>query len=610
MSGGSQLRLSQLLPGTPLGEALHRAHDRGAVVGGTSAGASIMSDFMISMGEEGVTPRQRASQISAGLGLVRGVVVDQHFDQRSRYGRLMSVIAPSPHLLGIGIDEDTAIVVTRRPRVHGPWRRRRLRGRLHDRRHRRRRRPGRRPDARVRGHRAHPARRVDLRPRRASPHRLRRAAPRPARLGRRRQGLTAASPRPAAPTHPPTATRGEAPMDRPIPTGPAAPDLRIVESRVYRGGNIWSYDPSIHLVVDLGVLEEYPSDTLPGFTDRLVELLPGLENHTCSKGVRAASSSGCGRAPGSGTWPSTSPCSCSRRPGTTSGAGRPAGQGQPRRLQRHLRLHQRGGRPGGRSPRRAPGEPPGPGGGGLRLRRRAGGLPDPGRAHRVRPVDRGHPRGGGQPRHPLHPAQQRQPGAARPGRAPAADPRHDDVEDQRAGRRHRRRQGHDHQAARLGGPAGAQAGDGALGRGRGRRRPADRLPGGRQAARRQPRSRGVPQPGQRRRGARGVRGGRGPVPPRLRHRRVDGDRPRLPLPHRRWPDAGHRRAGARARHRRRHAHRRRAGRDHQLRPAPRRRAREGAHQDQGGRRRRWSCCASRATRSTTCRPPTRWSSWR
>jgi len=112
MSGGSQLRLSQLLPGTPLGEALHRAHDRGAVIGGTSAGASIMSDFMISMGDEGITPRQRASQLSAGLGLVRGVVVDQHFDQRSRYGRLMSVIAPSPHLLGIGIDEDTAMVVT------------------------------------------------------------------------------------------------------------------------------------------------------------------------------------------------------------------------------------------------------------------------------------------------------------------------------------------------------------------------------------------------------------------------------------------------------------------------------------------------------------------
>ncbi len=112
LTGGSQLRLSQLLPGTPLGEALHRAHDRGCVVGGTSAGASVMSDFMISMGEEGLTPRQRGSQLSAGLGLLRGAIVDQHFDQRARYGRLLSVVAPSPHLLGIGIDEDTAIVVT------------------------------------------------------------------------------------------------------------------------------------------------------------------------------------------------------------------------------------------------------------------------------------------------------------------------------------------------------------------------------------------------------------------------------------------------------------------------------------------------------------------
>ena len=74
--------------------------------------------------------------------------------------------------------------------------------------------------------------------------------------------------------------------DRPTPTGPAAPDLRIVESRVYRGGNVWSYNPAIHLVVDLGVLEGYPSDTIEGFTDRLVELLPGLENHTCSRGVK------------------------------------------------------------------------------------------------------------------------------------------------------------------------------------------------------------------------------------------------------------------------------------------------------------------------------------
>ena len=71
MSGGSQLRLSQYFPGTPVGDALHRAHARGAVVAGTSAGASIMSEFMISMGDEGITPVQRASQISAGWACSR-----------------------------------------------------------------------------------------------------------------------------------------------------------------------------------------------------------------------------------------------------------------------------------------------------------------------------------------------------------------------------------------------------------------------------------------------------------------------------------------------------------------------------------------------------------
>ena len=72
--------------------------------------------------------------------------------------------------------------------------------------------------------------------------------------------------------------------DRPVPTGPAAPDLAIVETRVYRGPNIWSYGPAIHLVVDLGSLEEYPSDTLPGFTDQLLAWLPGVGEHSCSRG--------------------------------------------------------------------------------------------------------------------------------------------------------------------------------------------------------------------------------------------------------------------------------------------------------------------------------------
>jgi len=65
-----------------------------------------------------------------------------------------------------------------------------------------------------------------------------------------------------------------------------SPDLAILETRVYRGANVWSYEKAIHLVVDLGSLEEHPSNTLPGFTDNLLEMLPGLREHSCSRGRR------------------------------------------------------------------------------------------------------------------------------------------------------------------------------------------------------------------------------------------------------------------------------------------------------------------------------------
>src|SRR6188768_3546049 len=64
------------------------------------------------------------------------------------------------------------------------------------------------------------------------------------------------------------------------------PDLTIIETRVYRGANVWSYEKSIHLVVDLGSLEQFPTNTLPGFTDDLVAMLPGLREHSCSRGRR------------------------------------------------------------------------------------------------------------------------------------------------------------------------------------------------------------------------------------------------------------------------------------------------------------------------------------
>ncbi len=112
ITGGNQLKLTSFITGTPLGDAIHTAYRRGATVGGTSAGASILSDHMIASGAGGSTPKQRMSQLAVGLGLVSGVVIDQHFQQRNRYGRLMSLVAQSPSVLGIGVDEDTAAVIT------------------------------------------------------------------------------------------------------------------------------------------------------------------------------------------------------------------------------------------------------------------------------------------------------------------------------------------------------------------------------------------------------------------------------------------------------------------------------------------------------------------
>ena len=111
MTGGNQLRLSAVVTGTLFGEALHAAHRAGVAVGGTSAGASVLSTHMVAFGTGGATPKQRMTQLAAGLGLLPGCVIDQHFEQRNRYGRLLSLVAQSPSLLGIGIDEDTAAVV-------------------------------------------------------------------------------------------------------------------------------------------------------------------------------------------------------------------------------------------------------------------------------------------------------------------------------------------------------------------------------------------------------------------------------------------------------------------------------------------------------------------
>ena len=111
MTGGNQLRLSSVIGGTKLGEAILDAHGRGVVVAGTSAGASAVATHMMAFGSSGATPKHRMAHVSVGLGLLVNVVVDQHFEQRTRLGRLLAVVAQSPSLIGLGLDEDTAAVI-------------------------------------------------------------------------------------------------------------------------------------------------------------------------------------------------------------------------------------------------------------------------------------------------------------------------------------------------------------------------------------------------------------------------------------------------------------------------------------------------------------------
>ncbi len=111
ISGGNQLRLSTILGGTPVAKAIRRLNADGVHVAGTSAGAAIMPEHMISGGRSGSTPTPKSVSLSPGLGLTNSVVIDQHFRQRDRLGRLLAAIAYSPFLTGVGIDENTAIFI-------------------------------------------------------------------------------------------------------------------------------------------------------------------------------------------------------------------------------------------------------------------------------------------------------------------------------------------------------------------------------------------------------------------------------------------------------------------------------------------------------------------
>lgn len=112
-TGGDQLKISSFLGGTPLFEEMKKCYEKGCIFAGTSAGASVMSDTMIVSGPDEEAPRKCTLKMAPGLGFIKHVIIDQHFAQRGRIGRLMTGIAENPESLGIGIDEDTAIVINR-----------------------------------------------------------------------------------------------------------------------------------------------------------------------------------------------------------------------------------------------------------------------------------------------------------------------------------------------------------------------------------------------------------------------------------------------------------------------------------------------------------------
>ncbi len=110
-TGGNQLRLTTLLGGTPIATMIRKRNAAGATVGGTSAGASILSEHMIAFGDEGASVISGSVRLAPGLGLTNRFVIDQHFRQRDRLGRLITALAYNPFSVGIGLDEDTAVFI-------------------------------------------------------------------------------------------------------------------------------------------------------------------------------------------------------------------------------------------------------------------------------------------------------------------------------------------------------------------------------------------------------------------------------------------------------------------------------------------------------------------
>ncbi|HEX2066908.1 MAG TPA: cyanophycinase [Candidatus Thermoplasmatota archaeon] len=110
MTGGDQLRLTSVIGGSPVAQAMHERYEEGGVVAGTSAGAAAMSSTMIAGGDDG-TMRKGSVRMAPGLGFIKSCIVDTHFLDRGRVGRLLEVVASNPGHVGLGVGEDTAMLV-------------------------------------------------------------------------------------------------------------------------------------------------------------------------------------------------------------------------------------------------------------------------------------------------------------------------------------------------------------------------------------------------------------------------------------------------------------------------------------------------------------------
>lgn len=111
MTGGDQLRLATIIGGTSVSKLMRRANASGVHIAGTSAGAAFIGEHMIAFGKGGATPKSGLATLAPGLGLTNKVIIDQHFRERGRLGRLLSALAYNPFAIGLGVDEDTAAFI-------------------------------------------------------------------------------------------------------------------------------------------------------------------------------------------------------------------------------------------------------------------------------------------------------------------------------------------------------------------------------------------------------------------------------------------------------------------------------------------------------------------